>query len=116
MGAVKEKVKDVSNFWSDLSTNYKAFLARDMISTLLGNIGGQYSSIYMRTLGASIQNITLLTSLGELIRVILSLPAGLITDRATKIKRLYLSGRMMALPLNLIAAFATSWPIYFAVR
>jgi MFS family permease len=116
LGAVKDKVKNVNNFWEDQSTNYKAFLARDMLTRLLGNIGGQYSSIYMRTLGASIQNITLLTSLGELIRVILSLPAGLITDRATKIKRLYLTGRLMALPVNLIAAFATIWPIYFVSR
>ena len=54
MGTVKKTVKEVSDFWGDQSTNYKAFLARDMISTLLGNIGGQYSSIYMRILGASI--------------------------------------------------------------
>ena len=54
MGAVKETVKDVNDFWGNQSINYKAFLARDMLSTLLGYIGGQYSSIYMRTLGASI--------------------------------------------------------------
>jgi MFS family permease len=116
LGAVKETVKGINDFWSDQTVNYKAFLARDMLTRLLGNIGGQYSSIYMRTLGASVQNITLLTSIGEMIRVLLSLPAGLITDRAKRIKRLYLSGRFMALPVNLIAAFATSWPIYFVAR
>ncbi len=116
LGKVKETVQDVNSFWGNQSTNYKAFLARDMIATLLGNIGGQYSSIYMRTLGASISNIALLTSMGEIIRVILSLPAGLIIDRTEKIKRLYLTGRLMALPVNLFIAFASSWPVLFAAR
>ncbi len=116
MGSIKESVKNVGEFWENQSKNYKAFLARDVISTLLGNIGGQYGTIYLRTLGASIADVSLLTSMGELIRVILSLPAGIITDRAQKIKRLYLSGRLMALPVNLFFAFATSWPVLFAAR
>jgi MFS family permease len=113
---VKKTVKDVYDFWGDQTSNYKAFLMRDIISKLLGNIGGQYSTIYLRTLGASITDVSLLSSMGELIRVILSLPAGLITDRTKKIKRLYLTGRFMALPVNLFIAFATSWPIIFAAR
>lgn len=116
MGAIKETIEDTSQFWKNQSKNYKAFLARDMITRLLGNIGGQYSTIYLRTLGASISDVSLLTSMGELIRVILSLPAGLITDRTKKIKRFYLVGRAMALPVNLMIAFATSWPVVFVSR
>lgn len=54
--------------------------------------------------------------MGELIRVILSIPAGLITDRTTKIRRWYLTGRFLALPVNLFVAFASSWPVLFAAR
>ncbi len=116
MGSIKKSVKDIGDFWDDQSTNYKAFLARDVITRLMGNIGGQYSSIYMRTLGASIADVSLLTSMGELIRVILSLPAGILTDRTKKVKRFYLVGRFLALPVNLAVAFATSWPILFIAR
>lgn len=116
MSSVKNSVKDIGDFWNDQSTNYKAFLTRDVISTLFGNIGGQYGTIYLRTLGASIADVSLLTSMGELIRVILSLPAGILTDRTEKIKRFYLTGRLMALPVNLFFVFASSWPVIFAAR
>lgn len=116
MGSLKDSVKDTDQFWKNQSKNYKAFLARDVITRLLGNIGGQYSTIYLRTLGASISDVSLLTSMGELIRVLLSLPAGIITDRTKKVKRFYLVGRFMALPVNLAVAFATSWPVLFVAR
>jgi MFS family permease len=116
LAKLKKTANDVHIFWSEQTSNYKAFLARDVISKLLGNIGGQYSTIYLRTLGASITDVSLLSSMGELIRVLLSLPAGIITDRSKKIRRLYLTGRFMALPVNLFLAFATSWPVIFAAR
>ena len=116
MARVKKTLKDVHNFWGEQTSNYKAFLTRDIVSKLIGNIGGQYSTIYFRTLGASITDVSLLSSMGELIRVLLSLPAGIITDRTNKIKRLYLTGRLVALPVNLFFAFTTSWPVIFAAR
>ena len=116
LAGVKETVKDINDFWGNQTSNYKAFLTRDIISKLIGNIGGQYSTIYLRTLGASIADVSLLSSMGELIRVLLSLPAGLITDRTKNLKRLYLTGRLFALPVNLFFAFATSWPVIFAAR
>lgn len=103
-------------FWSGQSRNFKAFLLRDAIETLLGNIGGRYSTIYMRNLGASAVDIGLLNSVASLIRAVLSLPGGVLTDRVKRIKRLYLVGRLMILPVNLLMALARSWQVFFYTR
>ena len=71
-------VDDFKKFWGNQSRNFKIFFIRDMIGTLLGNIGGRYSTIYMSNLGASAVDIGVLSSVLSLVRTLLSLPGGIL--------------------------------------
>ena len=104
------------DFWRDQSRNFKVFLLRDTITTLFGNMAGRYASIYMYALGASAVEIGALSSTLSLVRTILSIPGGILTDRVKRIKRLYLLGRLVQLPINLVKALAQNFNIYFYSR
>ncbi len=107
---------DFRGFWRGQSRNFKAFLMRDILGTLLGNIGGRYASIYMSNLGASAFDIGMLGSAASAVRMILALPGGLLTDRVKRVKRLYLVGRLLMLPVNLVKALAWGFRVYFLAR
>ena len=107
---------DIKTFWKNQTRNYKVFLTRDILATLFGNLVGRYSSIYMTTLGATTDEIGYLTSILSAVRLLLSIPGGILTDRAEKIKKLYLSGRLLQLPINLIKAFYPQYLIYSLTR
>jgi MFS family permease len=111
-----ELLDEFRGFWGGQSRNFKAFLMRDVLETLLGNIGGRYASIYMRNLGASAVDIGTLNSAASLVRLLLALPAGLLTDRVRRVKGLYLLGRLLMLPVNLAKALAWSFRVYFLAR
>ncbi|MBC8497893.1 MFS transporter [Candidatus Bathyarchaeota archaeon] len=98
------------------SRNFKVFLARDVITTLFGNMAGSYASIYMYALGASAVEIGALSSTLSLVRTLLSIPGGILTDRVKRIKGLYLLGRLAQLPINLVKAFAQTFNVYFFSR
>ncbi|TRO47238.1 MFS transporter, partial [Candidatus Bathyarchaeota archaeon] len=103
-------------FWIEQSRNFKVFLVRDTITTLFGNMAGSYASIYMYALGASAVEIGALSSTLSLVRTLLSIPGGILTDRVKRIKRLYLVGRLVQLPVSLVQAFAQNFNIYFYSR
>jgi len=103
-------------FWIEQSRNFKVFLLRDTITTLFGNMAGSYASIYMYALGASAVEIGALSSTLSLVRTLLSIPGGILTDRVKRIKRLYLVGRLIQLPVSLVQAFAQNFNIYFYSR
>ena len=100
---------DFKDFWRSQSKNYKIFLVRDTLSSLLGRIGNQYGTIYMYALGATAFDIGLLNSINAAVRMILALPGGLLIDRSKRIKRLYIIGRFLQLPVNLIKSFSTNF-------
>lgn len=78
---------DFKDFWRIQSKNYKIFLVRDILSSLLGMIGDQYGTIYMYALGATAFDIGLLNSINAAVRMLLALPGGLLIDRSKKIKK-----------------------------
>lgn len=104
------------DFLRNQSRNFKVFLLRDTITTLFGNMAGRYSSIYMYALGASAVEIGALSSTLSLVRTLLSIPGGILTDRVKRIKGLYLIGRLLMLPVNLIKAMAQTFNVYFYSR
>jgi len=104
------------DFWGSQSRNFKVFMIRDILSTLLGNMGRRYASIYMSNLGASAVDIGMLGSAASAVRMVLALPGGLLTDRVKRVKRLYLVGRFLMLPVNLVKALAGSFQVYFVAR
>jgi hypothetical protein len=64
------------DFLRDQSRNFKVFLLRDSITTLVGNMAGRYSSIYMYALGASAVEIGALSSTLSLVRTLPTSSAG----------------------------------------
>lgn len=103
-------------FWRNQTRNFKVFLLRDSITTLFGNMAGRYASIYMYALGASAVEIGALSSTLSLVRTLLSIPGGILTDRVKRIKGLYLLGRLIQLPVNLVKALAQTFNVYFLSR
>ncbi|HUS78270.1 MAG TPA: MFS transporter [Patescibacteria group bacterium] len=103
-------------FWRGQSRNYKVFLTRDALGRLLGGVGSGYASIYMRNLGASALDISMLDSIASLVRMLLSMPGGILADRVKRVKRLYIIGELVMLPVNLFKAFAGSFRTYQLAR
>ncbi len=103
-------------FWRGQSRNYKVFLTRDALGRLLGGVGSGYASIYMRNMGASALDISMLDSIASLVRMLLSMPGGILADRVKRVKRLYIIGELVMLPVNLFKAFAGSFRTYQLAR
>ena len=70
----------------------------------------------MYALGADAVQIGFLNSLNSAVRTVLAMPLGLVIDRSKKIKRLYIIGRFLHLPGNLIKAFAQNFTQYMGAR
>ena len=104
------------DFWGRQSKNFKVLLVRDLINRLLGNIAGRYGSIYIRHLGAGAVEIGLLDAVSSLVNMVLSIPSGILTDRVKRLKRLYIIGRVLSLPISLIYAAARSWHVFLFTR
>lgn len=117
-------IYDLKTFWTRQSRNFKVLLARDIISTLVGVMygpyggggGGAYGSIFLRKLGAGTVEIGLVSSISSFVNMILSIPLGLLTDRVKRLKRLYLVGHLLALPVNLVEGFASTWQMVLGSR
>ncbi len=112
-------------FWGSQSRNWKVIMARNSLGTLFtggGGAGGgpmvmegaagggQYWTVFMDRLGLSTVEIGLLRSISSAVNVLFAVPSGWLTDRTKKMKRLYLIGRAVALPVALIRFLATAWP------
>ncbi|MFB0543629.1 MAG: MFS transporter, partial [Candidatus Bathyarchaeia archaeon] len=104
------------DFWGRQSTNFKVLLTRDIINTLLGNIAGGFGPIYLKHLGAGTVEIGVLDAVSSLVNTALALPSGLLTDRVKRLKRLYIVGRVLSLPISLIYAAAQSWRVFLFTR
>ena len=78
--------------------------------------GGRYTSIFLRSLGAGYVEIGLLNSISSFVSMILSIPSGYLVDRVKNLKRIYIIGNLLALPVTLITAFAQSWYIFIGLR
>ena len=110
-------VDDVKRIWARQTKNYKVFLAQDTINRLfaLGFTGGQYWNIFLYRLGASSVELGLISSVNHAVMALLSLPAGWLTDRTKNMKRLYITGRLISLPLLLMQYLAQTWPFAILV-
>jgi len=110
-------VDDVKKIWDRQTRNYKVFLAQDTVNRLLGlrMAGGEYWNIFLYRLGASSVELGLISSVNHAVMALLSLPAGWLTDRTKNMKRLYIIGRLISLPLLLMQFLAQTWPFAILV-
>ncbi|MCK4952569.1 MFS transporter [Candidatus Bathyarchaeota archaeon] len=121
--AVLKKFKE---FWRRQPKNWKVIIARNSLGTLFtgrggpmvqegATGGGQYWSIFMSRIGLSTVEIGLLRSISSAVNMLLAIPSGWLTDRTKKMKRLYLSGRVAALPVALLRYLTYTWPFCILV-
>ena len=105
---------ELKTFWARQSKNFKVFIARDLIGSIVGGEGGigRYVSIYYKSLGASTVEIGLLDSIANAVRMLVSIPAGFLTDQAKRLKRIYVTGRSLLIPVSLVYAAAQSWQVF----
>ena len=66
-------IDDAFSFWRKQSVNFKLMLFRNAILMLFNNLTRQYATIYVRRLGASAQDISLLESASSFITMILAI-------------------------------------------
>ena len=108
-------IDDIKKFWGRQSKNYKVFLIRDTLSRLIGiggggGGGGQYWNIFISRLGASSVELGLINSVNHAVMALLAVPSGWLTDRTKNMKRLYIAGRALSLPIFLMRFLARTWP------
>ena len=107
---------DFMGFWRKQSRNYKLFLFRDSLSTLLNRLMMQYTTIYMSKLGASALDISMLEGAASFVRMVLAIPAGLFIDRVKSLKRLYIVSAILLIPTDLIKGLARNFQMFSAAR
>jgi MFS family permease len=103
-------------FWKRQAKNFKVLLTRDIINSLFGQLTGPYTSIFMNKLGAGAVEIGFLTSINSFVTMSLSIHSGLLVDRVKRLKRLFLAGRLMELPISLVYAAARSWYVFIVTN
>ncbi len=113
-------ISEFRKFWGRQSNNFKVLLTRNLLNRIGGisiwGGGGRYASIFLRSLGAGYVEIGLLNSISSFVSMILSIPSGYLVDRVKKLKRIYIIGSLLTLPITLITAFAQSWHIFIGLR
>ena len=108
-------IDDFMGFWRTLSRNFKLLLFRDSLGMLLNSLTMQFTSIYMKNLGATALDISALEGAASLIRMVLAIPAGLFIDRVKSVKQLYILSRLFLLPVSLVKGLAQSFQHFFVV-
>jgi MFS family permease len=87
-------------------------LGRGILETLFaGGTEGEYWNIFITRLGATTVELGIINSISHAMTALLALPSGWITDHTSKMKRLYLIGKGLALPTALMRFLAKTWPI-----
>ncbi|MBN1682002.1 MFS transporter [Candidatus Bathyarchaeota archaeon] len=109
-------IDEAFSFWRNQSVNFKLMLFRNAILTLFNNLTAQYTSIYIRKLGATPQDISYLESAASFVTMILAIPAGLVIDRVKSIRKLYIMGGLISLPISLLKGLSTSFQMFFTTR
>ena len=104
------------DFWGRQSKNFKVLLAGDLIGVLLGGIGWRWVPLYLRRLEAGAVEIGLLNAVSSFVSMVLAIPAGWLTDRVKRLKRLWIVSQVLSSPISLIYATAQSWHIFLVTR
>jgi MFS family permease len=73
-------------------------------------------SIFLRSLGADYVEIGLLSSISSFISMLFSVPSGYFIDRVKRLKRIYIIGSLLTLPVTFITAFVQSWHVFIGLR
>ena len=108
----KNLIDSVRIFLDRQSHNYRMMVIRTAGASFLQNLTVQYTTIYIKALGADNILIGLISSFSAFISMLVSMPVGYITD---KYNLRYILGSGMLLNIVMIAlyAFAHDWKWIF---
>jgi len=96
---IKRGVNGFRSFLDRQSHNYRMLLVRG---------GGNYSSIYTKELGANDVTIGMLSSISAFVSMIISLPAGWVSDNYN-LRKVLGVGMVMQILMVALYAFAGGW-------
>ncbi len=88
--------------------NYRVAISRQAISSFLGNLTAQYSSIYVTGLGANPVQLGGISGVASAFGALLSLPVGWLVDRYS-VKKLYVAGVLLTAVAALMSGLAPTW-------
>jgi len=98
----------IKGFLSRQSHNYRMMLVRSAGANFLYNLTGQYTSIYVKALGADNIMLGAMSSLSAFISMLISLPVGYITDRYN-LRKVLGAGMLLNIVMIALYAFAEDW-------
>jgi len=110
---VNRAIKRVIEFIGRQKHNYRVAITRSAANNFLLNLTAQYDSIYTVGLGADSVELGSISSIGNGISALISLPIGWLMDRYG-IKRLYLLGMLLMAGSTLVYALASGWQAIIA--
>ena len=105
---VKKGVSGFRSFLDRQSHNYRMLLVRGGGNNFLYNLTGNYSSIYTKELGANDVTIGMLSSISAFVSMIISLPAGWVSDNYN-LRKVLGVGMVMQILMVALYAFAGGW-------
>jgi len=94
--------------WSRQRSNWKIVVTRQVFNRFFNQLTTQYSSIYIRALGASPVELGAVSSASSLAGAIISPPLGWMRDRYS-IRKIYVIGVRLLAAVSLLYAIAYSW-------
>ncbi len=107
-GVVGNTVGRVIGFIYRQKRNYRVAVARSAVNSFLLNLTAQYDSIYTVALGANSVELGTVSSIGNGISALISMPVGWLVDRYG-LKRFYLLGMALLAGAALTYALAPGW-------
>jgi MFS family permease len=93
--------------------NYRVAITRSAANSFLLNLSAQYDSIYTAALGADSVQLGMISSIGNGISTLISMPVGWLVD-SLGLKPFYLLGMGLLAGATLIYAMAPSWQVIIA--
>lgn len=110
---VDKTIRRVTGFIGRQKHNYRVAITRSAVNSFLLNLTAQYDSIYTVALGADSVELGTVSSIGNGISALISMPVGWLVDRHG-LKRFYLLGMGLLAGVALVYALAPSWQAIIA--
>lgn len=106
-------IEKLAGFIKRQKHNYRVAITRSAANTFLLNLTAQYDSIYTVALGANAVQLGTISSIGNAVSALISMPVGWLTDRYG-LKPFYLLGTGLLAGVALLYAIAPTWEVIIA--
>lgn len=101
-------VSELLRVWRRQQRNWRLVVIHQVVNRFLMQLAEQYTSIYIRALGASPVELGMARSLSGVASTVISLPLGVLQDRYS-LRKIYLVGITLLTVVPLVYATARSW-------